>query len=550
MKIRNRVQPLAFVVLAFIISFILRSANLQNDDLQIYFMLLNGGDVSNPIGCGLYTNYLLGWCISQLSYLLPFLNVYLLYLFVLSFLACYCANEYVFRSISGWNARSRWIVWILLLLINISCLINLQYTHVAIWAAMVGLLQLSLIRTSDCKLLRGLATIVLMSGAFMLRESALVPLAFFSIPFIWCGLKNKYTQLSICGVLVLLVSLYGLSIVAYQRHPEWNDAKTFLQTRVKILDSADNSGINKSGKLQSAGIDPESFALFKSFVYTPSMDNMEKITQGLAIHREGRKGLMGSKMLADMGILEAPLSARLKSSLTFFQRLTPWVPLGLMLFLWGVGYSKRGVWRVCSMVVCLAAYVSVLLLLQRMVGRVLDPVLYAAAVWMMAQPTEENNVNRQKWVAAACGIIGLLGCLFFVRHWRVSPRTTPAQDYCAAHPDTLYLTTCQQGLGLYPTGFCGYSYEWLKRANILPIADGWNYYTPAYRAALASHGFSSFQDAFFHPRTLIVIREGSLKVTDTLKRLAACEWGKKIECSVVHTHAGFHFVKVEVKEAL
>ncbi len=550
---RAKLSALILAISAAVVSLCLRSPSLQNDDLQIYFMLLNGGEDVASAGYGIYTNYVLGWLLAQVSYLMPFLNAYLLFLFVVSFLSCYCANVYVLERFCCCKCgllveKVRVLVSIIvLLLIDIACMSSLQYTHVAIFAAAIGGMLLGL-ESKKLNVVQILYVLFLVVSAYMLRESALVILAFFLVPFIWKEIKNKYVQVGICVVGVVLIGVSWVHSDAYRANSPWREARDFLQFRVKILDTADNSGIDKRELLEGRGINPDSYKLFRSFVYTPSMDSVDRVSQCLTIHQSGRKGFLGSSILADKGMLDVPMSARFNSGLTLFQRITPWVPLCIMVFLWCVGGDKRHATRVMSLFICLFAYVGVLLLLQRMVGRVLDPALYACAVWMMAQPIAANKWNVRKWVAVFCVAVSVLGCLFFVRHWRISSRETVASEYCAARADTLFLTTCQQGLGLYPIGFCGYSYKWLSQTNILPIADGWNYYSPAYKAALAARGFSSLEEAFFHPRTLIVVREGFLSMTKVLERLADCEWNKKIECSVVDTYGGFHFVKVLVKD--
>lgn len=541
----------AITLVAAIIGAVLSPYTLQSDDIQIAFMLLNGGYSEGAMGYSIYTNYALGWCIAQVSCLLPSLNVYLLYMFCLSFLACWSVNFVVLnaqiKSMNDGGTYRKMFIYIssaILLLINITCLKNLQYTHVGVWAAVSGVLLLSSITKDSPWILRSLISVVLVLGAYALRSSALIPALFVSFAVLPWKIRNKRVVGVSIMMALLVTGLYSIHAVSYKQNPQWETASNFLKSRVKILDSPDNSKIDKSDLLIKQGIAPETYTLFRTFIYTPSMYSLNKVNQALLIHNEGRKGLFGIQKLADMGFLEATMGERLGSGLTLFQRMTPWMPLVLALVCIFPVSSRPTFIRVAGMISMLAIYVCILLGLQRMVGRVLDPVLYIAAVYVLTLPLKSSAMSENRCVRFLCVGMSMLTFLFYTRHWMIQSHTVQAANYCAAHPHKLYLTTCQQGLGLYPYGFGGYSLHWLQQANILPIADGWNYYTPAYDAALRVRGHQSLQSAMLHPDTLIVVREGGLSITKKLAQLAFSEWGKKIEFSVVDTYGGFHFLKI------
>lgn len=478
-------------VSALLIRAAMQPFELQNDDLQIYFMLLNGGCADGGIGFGLYTNYVLGRLIAQVSYLLPQLNVYLCCLMLFSFIACVSVNFFVLERQTGGSAVRRVLVFCVLLLINIVCLGNLQYTHVGVWCACAGALQLGGLR-ADGAWLRAATGVFLLLAAFCLRSSALLPALFIGGTVLLSGRSegavekhfNRTLTLGAVAACLLIGVFAAVNEMAYRRAPEWDEARTYLRNRVAILDSADNSGVDKTEQLAAAGIDPQAFRLFRSFIYTPAMADTASVEQAVPIHRAGRRGLFGSDYLAERGFLAAGIRERIGGGLTPLQRLTPWTPLLLSIGVWLLTGTRSGCRRAVCMVLAVAAYTGVLFLYMRMVGRVLDPVLYAAAAWFMALPA----ARRTRFTESVCALAGLCACLFFVRHWRVSHPTDTPVAYCAAHPETLYFTTCQQGFGLFPRGLCGYSAAYMSRCNVLPVSDGWSFYSPAYRAAMAARG--------------------------------------------------------------
>lgn len=527
---------------------------LHNDDLQIYFMLLNGGVADGSLGYGIYTNYVLGWCIAKLSILFPSVNVYLLYLFILSFVACCCANFFVLNSHAKceygeekFNKYHLIAAVLLLAIVNTLIMRMQQYTHVAIWSAVCGVLLIGSIETQGPWRMRVAWAALLLAGAYSLRSSALVPACFVACVVFWRQWSRKKTLLacSMCGGVIALLCI--INAFAYSASPEWQNARNFLSVRVQILDSLDNSGIEKSEKLEKKNIHPHSFSSFKAFVYAPSMYSELKVNDALMIHREGRKGLFGSQILAEKGILSIPWNERsLGEYDTIFRALDPWAPFVAASFIWLLGASRRTVGAAFGMSFVLLCYLGVLFLFHRMVGRVVNPMLYCAAIWMLALPPPKQSFLPTNFRCILSVFIAVLTLLFAKRQWPSFIDHAAESIYCSAHPDTLFLTT-QVGKDLYPRGFEGYSYRWMSQSNILPIADGWCFYSPAYEAALRKRGFQSYEAAFMHPNTRIIIRKKDEFMLANLEKLAECEWGKKVELSVEDSFGELYFVKVNQK---
>lgn len=527
---------------------------LHNDDLQIYFLLLNGGADGGAVGYGLYTNFVLGWCIAKLSVVFPSLNVYLAYLFILAFAACCCANFFVLNRYAECEAGERrynkcylLVVSLLLVVVN-SCIMRmLQYTHVAIWCAVCGVLLIGSIEKQGAWRMRVVWATLLLAGAYSLRSSALLPACFVACVVFWKQWRQMRILLAALWVAGVISLLCIINVLAYSAAPEWQKARDFLSVRVQILDTPDNSGLDKTEKLEEKNIHPHSFLMFKWFTYAPSMYSKSKVNDALLIHREGRKGLLGSQFLADEGFLSIPWNERsLGEYDTIFRALEPWTPIVAAGFLWLLGAGKRTVGAAFGMGFALFCYLGVLLLFQRMVGRVVNPMLYGAAIWILALPPQKHSFLPTNFRCVVSVCIAVFASLFIKRHWPSFTNRVAESCYCEAHPDKLYLTM-QVGKDLYPRGFGGYSYRWMSQTNVLPIADGWCFYSPAYEAALRKRGFQSYEAAFMHPNTRIIANKKNVSMLGHLEKLAACEWGKKVELSIEDSFGELYIVKINQK---
>lgn len=526
---------------------------LHNDDLQIYFMLLNGGEAGGAVGYSLFTNYALGWIIAQLSFIFPSYNIYLIYLFLLAFIACCCANYFVLnqrnqeRKLNGRYDNIHLLLSVLLLLlVNRACLRMLQYTHVAMWTSVVSVILMSSIQQKGRFLLKSIVVMFLMLNAFALRESSVAPALCIALCMCVSNVKNLRMIALFASIILLLSCVHFYNNAAYNAVPDWCVAKRNMSIRQKILDSPDNSGLNKAQYMRDQGIDPDVYESFKSFVYCPSMQDEAKLNQALNIHRMERRGFLGSQFLADKGFLEIPRHKRVGEHDTVFRAITPWIPLTCAILIWLPGAQRRTMTSALGVLGMLLCYLGGLLLFQRMVGRVVNPMLYGAAIWMLALPLKKRWFAEMRLTCVASICVALVSFLFFDRHWPSFTDYAAENRYCEAHSDKLYLTT-QVGKNLYPRGFTGYSYRWISQSNIIPIADGWCFYTPAYEAALRKRGFQSYEAAFMHHNTRIIIRRKDESLMADLEKLAEVEWGKKVELSVEDSFGELYFVKVNQK---
>lgn len=484
--------------------------SLQNDDFQIYFMLCGGG--TEPAPFSLYTNVCLGYVVSFLSAHLPGWNWYLSFLFALGVLSCIALNIAVCKRVCGSGDAVRMAAVALLLYVDYEFLANMQYTHVAVAAACSAIIFLTVLPENGSRSFwwgAGLAA-VLIIGAYSLRASSLLPAAFVLVGLLAAQFKelsqrNRWKPLGIAMAIPMALCCLAFAInkAAYAQNQEWNDAQQFLQARVQILDSKDNSGIDKTPSLQAAGIRPEAFLRFKQFIYEPEMDNLPAVLKAKDIHKQGRKGVCGLAPAADMGLLQFELS-NIKPKSTLLRFITPYVPIAVALFVLIAFPERKRITAACIILGSVACYLVVLALMDRMVGRVLNPVLYTAGLYVLSTPFVKKPhaglIRSAGVVAVSC-----LACAFCLRHYRpFEAEPQEALEYCQSKPDTQFYTCCMQGCGLYPTGFGGYTFNYLKNTNVIPIADGWIFYTPAYKAMLKARRIDNPYLAMLSPNVELI----------------------------------------------
>lgn len=497
------------LLVALILTALHGGLTLQNDDLQIYFMLCGGGAEPGPFA--LYTNVCLGSVISRLSVLFPGVNWYLCLLFVLALLASCALNLSVCERLSRCRLHSKIAALLFLVYINYQGLTTTQYTHVGIYAACSAVMLISRMLDGRCGAWRVALSTLLLLFAFCLRTSTLLPAVFLLAGILMAQhecLKDRRAVHRLAVVLAIPLALCGaaslVNSIAYQNTPEWNDALRFLQARVQILDSKDNSGLDKEADLQSAGVSPESLNLFKQFIYVPEMEGLDTVESALAVHKKGRKGVLGISRAADMGLLEFRLS-NLAPRMTLARTVTPYVPLCVgVLFL--ILFPERKRFAAAAWVLAaLLCYLTILALMDRLVGRVLNPALYLAALYVLSLPEDAPGVVRRSWRAAVSVMAALFACAFCFRHFgEVKANSGEVWEYCQSKPATQFYTCYMQHNGPYPAGVGGYSLHLLQNSNVLPLADGWVFYTPAYKAALNARGISNPYSHLIQPNTEII----------------------------------------------
>ena len=513
LRLSPAVYAVAILLAALMLTFLQGTLSLQNDDFQIFFMLCGGG--TEPAPFALYTNVCLGSTISGLSSVFPCVNWYLCFLFLLAVASCTSLNFTICHRMAQVPAAARFAACLLLLYADYACLTSMQYTHVAVSAACAGALLVSEVLSGRFSGWRIAACAGLIFGAFCLRTSSILPAIFLLAGImvaqfgdLFSAKRWKHTAValgipaSLCGIAFVVNS------VTYSQHPEWNDALHFLQARVQIVDSKDNSGLDKDADLETAGISPAAFQRFKQFIYEPEMDSLPNVEKALQIHKEGRKGVLGSTDAANVGLLKFDFSS-IKPKGTILQFITPYVPLLAAIVLVFFVPERRRIRSAVLFLVPVLCYLLILAFLGRMVGRVLNPVLYAAGVYI-ASMQAAPRIHAAKWQAGSAILTSLLACAFCFRHYSLGALFKKGEGdsplaYCKQHPDTLFLTCCQQGCGLFPTGFTGYTYDYLQKTNIFPIADGWMFYTPAYKSAMQRRGIANPYVTLLDGHTCVVV---------------------------------------------
>lgn len=545
-------QPLLVFCVALLLAIVHGGiGGLQNDDLQISFMLSCGGE--EPSCFSLYTNACLGYVIRSLSSVWPDINWYYCFLCALSCAASLTINfsvcERTFRS----GIVSKTSVFLFLAYINYRGLITIQYTYLGVYAACAAVLLVSRIIDHCFSVGRIGVSTLLLFAAYCLRSSVVLPATFLLIGILlaeWESMRDGRTLRRLATALVIPLFLCGCAFVAnkieYQNSPEWNDAQRFLQARVQIVDSQDNSGMDKETALHHAGISPESFFLFKKFLYVPEMDSLNAVESALTIHKTGRKGFLGSAALADMGLLEFHISS-FKPLTTLARALTPYTPLGFAVLLVLLFPGRKRMLKAAAVLFAVAGYLFVLSLTCRLPGRVLDPVLYASAMYVMSLPEKSSLVRNRVWRISSAIFVSAMACLFCFRHlMEQDAQNKSAWAYCESKPDTLFFSCSMQWAWTTSSKVGAFSLHHLKHSNILPLADGWVFYTPAYRAALKARGVSCPYIRLTQPNAEIIVnrRYCSPTVLLDLQKMIFAQTGQRISFIKAAEKGDFEFYAI------
>lgn len=482
---------------------------LQNDDLQISFMLNGGGEAPGPFS--LYTNVCLGWALCLLSSIWPGVNWYYCFLCAMAAIASLAINYSACERVARCSIVYKIATLLFLVYINYRGMITIQYTHVGVYAACAAVLLLSRMFDHGVSVSRLVISTFLLFAAFCLRTSVLLPAAFLFIGIVaaeWQRLKEGPILRRFGFAVAVPLLLCGCASIAntveYRNSPEWDNALRFLQARVQILDSKDNSGLNKEADLLNAGISPGCYELFKKFIYVPEMDDLDTVESALRIHKNGRKGVLGSSAAADVGLLEFQMS-NLKPKNTLARSVMPYTPLGIAVFLLLLFPERKRLLKAAGVLVAAGSYLCILTLMDRLVGRVLDPLLYASALYVMSIPSESAHARCWKCRAAGAVLLSALACVFCFRHLKEpSDIVKTAWAYCESKADTLFFTSSMQWAWTTSSKLEAFSLQHLQNTNILPLADGWIFYTPAYKAALKARGISNPYVSLLQPNAQIV----------------------------------------------
>lgn len=514
-----RASVLILLIAGLALAWLDCAPGLNNDDLQISFLLFNGG-AGEMVPFGLYNNIVLGSTIRILAELVPSINWYLFYLLITIIISLGVINEFVLRhrgqaKSGAWTNIFAFLSILLLLYINLTCLSSqqIQYTHTAILAGAGAAMVLFDALCGHAGWRRLSIGFFLCFSMYVLRPETIMAFAFLALSATaawFCSRKkHSFTAPAVVlasGFLTIFVVCGMSQYAAYRQSPEWDEALTYRKQRVRIQDFPDNSGENKSLALNAVGISPDSFEVFKKFVYVPSMDNAEKIERARDIHISHCKGLFGIQWAAERGLT----SPAKETFLEPFRRLilvTPWFPLIFMAGLFTILANKKSARLVVPALLAIGGYIVLLLLSGRCTGRVLYPALFYTTAWILAFIPSDARFGTCKLIR--CGVIGA-GILCFavcMRHYGIHLKSPEPQavDECRKHPENLYLSTTWQTGPVFPSGITDYTRPEVKATNIIPISDGWVFYTPAYRAFLKARGISNPYLLLPQPNTYILI---------------------------------------------
>lgn len=533
---------------------------LHNDDYQIWFMYCNGGTGSIPFS--FYSGAIEGYLFMALNAISPQLNWYLILLRIIASAAslalnyhassCWCQTT---PSARGFDIAKLFALLSILTYINFQCVYFSQYTNIAMLCACSSLFLAFDWWQGHGGRMRISASLALLFCAFELRAQSLAAFLILGMSVAAVAILTRRERLkqrskwSLALFPLLIAGLAAADYLTFQSVSEWSEARHFCKIRMGIQDSRDNSGVDKSDALQAAGITKAEFSRFQSFTYIPDFchEKPEELQRLCQIHQSHRRGFLSSDVAASFGILSTE-GYQFKGGDTLLRAITPWVPiiigLGFLLF----GPNRRAMKYALPMILSVLLYFGILILLQRAVGRVLHPVLYAGGIWILASPTKENILTRNKLSCYGLILMSTISTLFCLREirWFFSPNP-PAWQYCTQNPQNLYLTTSMQHLNIFPPGCSGVSLHFFANTNVIPIADGWCFYSPAYKKALKARGISNPYAELCKPNTYLVT-QNNIGEDGTLRLISAVhnrQVGTELQFEKVETVGKFTFWKAK-----
>lgn len=533
---------------------------LHNDDFQLYFQLCNGGTGSIPFSG--HSGYLTGLLLMGLNSINNSVNWYLVLLLTSGSLACLGLNFFAIKRIATSPCGTSSLDYVRILsALAVLCYINYeslrlaQYTSVGILNACSALFLFYDWSQSTPRKLKYACAVFLFICAYEWRDHSILPFFFLSA-FVFLivqisstpGAKRRFFRGAVIFP-IMLVALHAIHAVALKSEAEWQNAVAFNHTRTGILDSKDNSGVDKSQALEKLGINTQDFHIFKSFIYVPGFckENADELKKVLEIHKAHRKGIFGLDFAAKHGLLELG-DYQYKEGSSAAQAISPWIPLVAALLLVLMGLNRKSLAHTIPMLAALLGYFGLLFLMQRVVGRVFHPVLYASAVWILAAPVSANAFTRKRLLCGGVLAIEIMATLFCLRETRhMFNSKEQAWQICAQNPQNLYLTTSMQHLCIYPPGWKGVSLRYFSTSNMLPIADGWCYYSPAYHAALQARNINDPYAEICKPNTYIITQNtpNEAGMLNTISTIHKRQMGTQLRFKKTETVGLFTFWQAE-----
>lgn len=504
---------------AWCIISILAPQGVQNDDFQLYFMFCNGGSGAVPFS--FHSGALEGFVLAGLNSLSDQVNWYLIMLQLVTGLACMALNYFAVLQWKANRSDSQLLDFCrlgaalcFLVYLNFRCIYFAQYTHTAVLCACASVFLLYSWWQQQRGIGQLVVSILLFICSYELRDQSVAAFFIMGTGVLAVSMlqhtpkanHRKWWGLALFPV--LLSALWAADLIVQKSHPEWEEAKRFCNARVSIQDATDNSGINKDHLLEQEGVDMTAWYTFRSFTYTPGFchedsEQLEKLAQ---IHQSHRKGLFGSDLLAKYGIL-SPAGYKFHTASSMLRTITPYTPLVIMLIIVLPYVNRRTIVHALPILLVVLLYLGLLTCMHRVVDRVFNPVLYAGAIWLMGCPISNRKWPFPRLLCTGTVILAAVATLFCLRHVRYfTTHEPPAWKHCTANPQNLYLTTSIQDIGIIPAGIFGTSLRYFATTNIIPIADGWCFYSPAYRATLQSRNIDNPYAEICKKSTYVVTR--------------------------------------------
>lgn len=505
------------------------SVILHNDDIQLQFLLTNGGSGYSPYL--LHSGYLWGWFWSMVEQLCSMNAAWMILanmilLFVALWIGCFLFFNRAFSKLREQDSFYLWSRTILILLVFFCARVLLglpMYTLVAILLLLVGLSMILLPpRGMPVWKRYGVGAVLCFFALCIRLDSLYVGIVYFgmlSVLAFCCKGKRMWKQAGICGLGLLGMAgcVWGVNYIGNMQNQEIAQTLQFLNKRVSVQDVVDNSGVDKYDRyVRECQMTREQIDMFKDFIYVPEMEEPGKIDQVVSIHQEGMRGLFGSDWLAKRGILSPDWQelSRIRQS-PIAQSL--WAALILAGFLYA--FVSRKTWHIPVLygmfIVCI---VFLLLTQHRLLDRVYFPVMMVSLIGMGACLPRKSAYAFGRWKLSILVAVMGIGTLFVFRHDRhglvqllssgsgstVSAAQVSCREYVLARPHTIFVCAAPLEM-LFPESPLDYPCDLFRTTNMIPVGGTWIYYTPAYKSFLAIHGMNDPYVALLDDRVVFLV---------------------------------------------
>jgi|GEM_PF-5959896 len=423
---RPLLTSLAITCCYFILGWLFFTPFFQsNDDMVLNWITQGFGLVDHPSEFLVLVNVLVGLVLKNLNLFCPSVPWFGVGLFLVFFLSVWALLAALFS-----RERSPWMLLFFGLLgtpLFFHCFAWPQYTVYGLLAAISGVLLLvHPIRPG--KLSDGMVLVLLVVSSLIRLEPALFTLAA-GLVYILTGNREEVKgRLKVLSAALLLI-FFGVGFDRWYvaAHPGWKEARTYFDRRFSIDEIKVTDYERQKAAFQAVGWEPEDYRMFTDTFYAGPAFDLDKLQR------------LDSLLKVDYRVKWELLGELIQNS--FVQMVLMGLGAGIFLTAMFVG---RG-W---GPLVWVLAMILILVLFQKIVARVLWPLLlFADLVMLFTWPVFPKLKRGLAWAAILLALVlagGAFHCL--KEDWTVNRTGAPARlaildslEKLSPRPDQLFI---------------------------------------------------------------------------------------------------------------